>query len=167
MPLNAGQYELLEQLHATETSSEVSSEPPDPQALATLSRMGLCDTADDGSSAPSLTSVAHDVLLYRGARTMSGPPPPLPGTLPDDRLEIRLMPYELRIVQTFVAIGDRLQYPPATGLAEAISNAGFHPDDNRWVLRVTKPQAQSIAYAFHLERFTGHCTASRQCLMAL
>lgn len=162
MPLNAGQYEVLEQLHATEASSEASSEPPDPQVLSTLSRMGLCDTAHDDSSAPSLTPVAHDVLLYRAARNLSGPPPSLPGTLPEDRLEIRLMPYELRIVQILVAIGDRLQHLPAPGLAEAVSDARFHPDDNRWVLRVTKPQAQSIAYAFHLERFTGHSTASNR-----
>lgn len=179
MGRSKGQYALLEALRTAHQAS------PHGWVTETLGlsrgsvdqivRVGLAEWADQIQRAelsayagrpvawaarPS--SEGHDVLLYTEARTRPTPqPPPEPEPGPGLR-EVALLPSEMTMVRLYLALADRLQRPPATGLDEAVRTARFRKETNRWLLHVTDEQMASIAYAFYLEGHWGHVTAANR-----
>ncbi|MFF3763580.1 DUF6417 family protein [Streptomyces sp. NPDC001922] len=142
------------------------------ESVEALLRLGLCETADYAVRAvmepqpvewaARLTPDGHDVLLFATARR-GGPPPHRTGSEPaPGRREVLLRPSEMTALRVFLHLAGRLRLDPAPGLADAVRDARFQSAENRWALHVTHAQMHSIARAFHLERLTGHATASNR-----
>lgn len=109
------------------------------------------------------SSAGHDILLYSEARNCPAPQPsPEPEQPGPGQVEVALLPSEMTMVQFYLGLADRLQYPPAAGLDKAVCTARFRKEANRWLLHVTSEQIASIAYAFYLEGHWGHVTAANR-----
>ncbi|WP_372412571.1 DUF6417 family protein [Streptomyces luteireticuli] len=130
-------------------------------AVERLRTMGLCemagfDTLDALRPGPPqwaarLTPEGHDTLLYLPVRrTTARPSPPRTGH-PGEACEIGLRPQAMDAVLLYLSLGDRLRRPPAPGLEAAVRTAQRAEKGSTWCLRVTRAQADSIAYALWLE----------------
>lgn len=110
--------------------------------------------------AARLTSPGHDALTYAEAS-----PAPASGTAesPEEGEKlVRLRPAEMDAVRLYMSIGPLLRVPAATGLAERVRSASFAKDSNRWTLRLSPEQIESVAYAFYLHSVSGSVTEANR-----
>ncbi|WP_338676827.1 DUF6417 family protein [Streptomyces sp. SCSIO 30461] len=97
--------------------------------------------------AARLTTQGHDAVAYIKASSAL----PSPEEPSDEGLRlIQLRPSEMDVVRVYVSIAPQLHVPPADGLAEKVRTAAFDKTANRWTLRLTSEQVESVAYAFYL-----------------
>ncbi|WP_229871152.1 DUF6417 family protein [Streptomyces phaeofaciens] len=102
--------------------------------------------------ATRLTPPGHDLLLY--ARHCPRPDTDQRAPSPGAR-KVELIPAQMTALRLFVLLADRLQVPPAEGLAEQVRTARRDAPANRHVLYLTEEQMVSVAYGFWLHRMTG------------
>ncbi|MEN8649059.1 DUF6417 family protein [Streptomyces sp. 21So2-11] len=111
--------------------------------------------------AARLAPDGHDLLLYRPAdqdRSRAW----LTKQASEGYQEVALQPSEMTMLRRFVALAPRLSHSPAEGLDDAVLEAHWDAECNRWRLQVNRDQMDSIARTFYLERFTGMTTASNR-----
>jgi hypothetical protein len=109
--------------------------------------------------AARLSPSGHDVLVYTDAS-------PAPASPHDDPAEgetlVELRPSEMDALRVYVRIGAVLRVPPAEGLAERVRTAYFDRPGNRWSLRLSAEQIESVAYAFYLRSMGGSVTEANR-----
>jgi hypothetical protein len=109
--------------------------------------------------AARLSPSGHDLLIYTDASP--APAPPHDGPAEGETL-VELRPSEMDALRVYVRIGALLRVPPAEGLAQRVHTAHFDRPGNRWVLRLTAEQMESVAYAFYLRAMGGSVTEANR-----
>ncbi|MGI5526835.1 DUF6417 family protein [Streptomyces syringium] len=133
----------------------------DLRAVDRFVQIGLCEMADadtllqlrPGPSqwAARLTPEGHDTLVYLPARRSNTPSPRPRHPGPEATREVQLRPKALEAVRLYLALESDLRQPPAHGLDDAVHAAQRADTGSGWLLHLTEPQVDSVAYALWLE----------------
>ncbi|MEU4685808.1 DUF6417 family protein [Streptomyces xinghaiensis] len=176
-----GQWEVLERLAEAERAAETVRQcwipvggAVDGHAVRALVWAGLADSAPaeeallPGAPRPADTRAARisrdglDALAWRHARTHTAPPSPAWAAKAADPAwrEIALQPAEMLLLRRYAHLLPDLAGAPAPAetLWEALTEAHFDRDANRWRLQLDDTGLAGLAHAVHLEALVGGVT---------
>ncbi|WP_327191189.1 DUF6417 family protein [Streptomyces xinghaiensis] len=175
------QWEVLERLAEAEWAAETVrqcwipvSGVVDGHAVRALEWAGLATTApaeealtpDASRPAPTratrITPDGLDALAWRHGRTHTTPPSPAWAAKATDPAwrEIALQPAEMLLLRRYAHLVPDLTGAPAPAetLWEALTEAHFDRDANRWRLQLDDTGLAGLAHAVHLEALIGGVT---------